>query len=122
MKEHAKLVKKYCREIRQWLPCSQKLKKRIISEISDNVAHYLSDAPTATYSDIEQRFGTPKQIATTYINEMDTSELLENLRVKRKITTAIISTCLVLIAIWGIAVTIALIDAIIVTHGYGVYS
>ena len=122
MKEQAKLIKKYCREIRKWLPCSWKLKKRIISEISDNVAHYLSDIPTATYSDIEQRFGTPKQIATTYINEMDTAELLENLRVKRKITTAIISTCLVLIAIWGIAVTIALIDAIIVTHGYGVYS
>ena len=122
MKEQAKLVKKYCREIRKWLPCSWNLKKRIISEISDNVAHYLSDAQTAKYSDIEQRFGTPKQIATTYINEMDTSDLLENLRVKRKITTAIISTCLVLIAIWGIAVTIALIDAIIVTHGYGVYS
>ena len=122
MKEQAKLIKKYCREIRKWLPCSQKLKKRIISEISDNVAHYLSDAPTATYSDIEQRFGTPKQIATTYINEMDTSDLLENLRVKRKITTAIISTCLVLIAIWGIAVTIALMDAMISTHGYGAYS
>ena len=122
MKEQAKLVKKYCREIRKWLPCSWNLKKRIISEISDNVAHYLSDAPTATYSDIEQRFGTPKQIATTYINEMDTSDLLENLRVKRKITTAIIGTCIALIAIWGIAVTIALLDAIITTHGYGVYS
>lgn len=122
MKEQAKLIRKYCREIRKWLPCSQKLKKRIISEISDNVAHYLSDAPTATYSDIEQRFGTPKQIAVTYINEMDTADLLENLRIKRKVSTAIIGTCLLLVAIWALAVSIALIDAVLTTHGYYVYS
>lgn len=122
MKKNAKLINKYCRQIKQCLPCPRKQTQRILTEISSSVQDYLDSNPNAAYSDIEMAFGTPLQIATAQVDAMDTAELVKYLRIKKKIVTGIIGTCLILISIWGIAVAIVLIDAVMTTHGYGVYS
>ena len=117
-----KIVKKYCRAVKSALPCSRELKKKIAEQIGENIEAFLEANPNATCAELEATFGTPLQIASAHVEEMDTAALLKDLQIKRKIATAIICSCLLLIAIWGIAVTIALIDIMISTHGYGIYS
>lgn len=80
-------LKRYYCTIRSFLPCSQKLKKRILDEIQNSVNGYLKDHPEANISEIEARFGEPKNIAAAYVDDMNTPELLHTLRVRRRIIT-----------------------------------
>lgn len=117
-----KIVKKYCRAVKSALPCSCELKKKIAEQIGENINVFLEENSNATYADVEAKFGTPLQIASAQVEDMDTAALLKALHTKRRIATVIIGTCFLLISIWAIAVSIALLDCILTTHGYGVYS
>lgn len=116
------LCRRYCRKVRQWLPGTEKLKNRIIHEIQQSVLSFLSEAPGATYAEIEARFGLPQVIASSYIDEMDTALLLKEIRIKRKIVKIIFFTALTALALCAISLGIALYDAHLGIHGYGVFS
>lgn len=53
------LLKHYYREIKSYLPCSRKEKKRILKEIRGNVDSFLEDHPEADFEAIQTHFGTP---------------------------------------------------------------
>lgn len=54
-------------------------------QIRDNLLQFMADAPLADYETIVDHFGTPMQIASAYLDEMDTAELMKSLRIKRRI-------------------------------------
>ena len=101
-------LKHYYRSIRQHLPCSRKLKVRIISEIESNILAYLEENPNADFAAIEARFGAPNRIASAYVDELGAPELLKKLQIRRRILTVVIGAvafCLLLwvtVVIWGI--------------------
>lgn len=101
MKSRDAALKRYYRTIRSYLPCSRKLKNRILDEIQNSVNGYLEDHPDANISEIETRFGEPKNIAAAYVDDMDTSELLHALRVRRRITTAVVAGVIAALLMWG---------------------
>lgn len=111
VKEREKQLRKYYRSIRSWLPCSGKLKKRIICDIESTIHGYLDENPSADFAEIEQRYGTPQQIAATYIDEMGTLELMKQLKIRRRITHAIFAATAIVVVLWTTALTIALIDS-----------
>lgn len=120
MKNRNKDLKRYFHEIKGWLPCVGKLKRKIFAEIKERVSHYLEENPEATFSDIQIRFGSPQQIAAAYTDEMSTNELLTNLRVRRKITRILTTAAAIALSLWIIAISIALIDDANADNGYGV--
>ena len=105
-----KHLNKYCRSIRSWLPCSGKLKKQILEEIRSNVSAYLEEAPSADYNALVQRFGSPQQIAATYVDELSTNELLHDLRIRKRIVNIVFTCAALILTIWVGIVTIAMID------------
>lgn len=94
------LLKRYYRTIRSYLPCSRKLKKRILNEIQSSVNGYLEDHPEVNFSEIVARFGEPQNISAAYVDDMDTPELLHALRVRRKVITGIVVGVIAALLMW----------------------
>lgn len=120
MKNRNKELRRYYRQIKSWLPCVGKLKRDAIRELKESVSRYLEENPFAAFSDIQNRFGTPQQIAALYTDEMSTNELLTNLRTGRKITRIFTTAAAIALALWVIAISVALIDDANADDGYGV--
>ena len=98
----------YYSSIRSWLPCPRKLKRIILSDIRENVNAFLEENPSANLDQIKKHFGQPQQIAANYVSDLDMPKLLRDLRLRRRIFTAVIT-----------AVTAALIAALLM-WGWGI--
>ena len=60
------LVREY-EEVKDWLPCSGKLKREIMARIKNVLDDYLAEHPDADFVELSHRFGLPKQIASSYV-------------------------------------------------------
>lgn len=94
-------LKSYYREISAWLPCGGRLKRDIMGRIRANVDAYLEENPDANMEAIENRFGTPKEIAAAYVSDLDAGELLAALRVRRRIVAAVLAAVMFVVVSWG---------------------
>lgn len=110
MNKQNKLLKRYYQNIRRWLPCSGKIKKSIIQRIDSTIQDRLALNPTCNLSDIEQWFGTPQQIAATYIDEMDMQDLLRSLRIRKRVLKIILIAVTVMVSVYIAAITAAFIN------------
>ena len=99
-------ARQYLREIRGCIPCHGKAKYEILRKIKGMIRAALSDAPEMSYEMLVARFGTPQQIAASYVDELDTLELLKKLRMRNKIIAIVCATAAIILAIWvGVVVT-----------------
>lgn len=105
-----KQLNNYFREIRSYLPCSTKLKKSILSRLEETVNSYLHDNPDADFAQLEAHFGTPRQIADSYISELSVTEISEKLQIRKRILITVGAVCAAIFAIWLIVVGIAMIN------------
>ena len=101
----------YCRAVKSWLPCDAKQKRRILEKIRLDVAGYLEESPDADIAAIQARFGTPQTIASAYVDDMDTAQLLHGLRVRKRIVTIVAAAMAVILLTWALAVSWAVFDA-----------
>lgn len=99
-----KELKAYYRQVATWLPCGGRLKKQLMGSITATVDGYLADHPEADVAALQAHFGTPQQIASAFVDEMETEELLNALRTRRKIIKICLICAAAIIAIWAIAV------------------
>lgn len=81
---------------------------------------YLTEHPDADFAELSRRFGTPKQVASSCVENMDTEELLHNLRIRRRILGIVAGTALIVLMLWVGTVTYAIIHNERIAHGYGV--
>lgn len=111
-------ARKYCRLVRSFLPCSVKQRRLILGEIQSSVSTYLEENPSASFKEIESRFGTPRQIAVAHVEEMGTEELLKQLRIRKRIFTVICACAALALLIWASMVTAVYIDSLKTDNGY----
>ncbi len=97
-------AKRYLRQVRSWLPCSQKLKNRIMGQIQSSVSAYAEQTPGADFDQLQTHFGTPRQIASAYVESMGTDTLLRDLRIRRKLVSIVTGTMAAVLAVWMFAV------------------
>ena len=101
-------LKQYHRDIRHLLPGTAKQKKQLMDTLWQSIAAYVEDNPDATVQEVQAHFGTPQQIATAYLDEMSTSEVIKKIKT-RKIVISIICIAIVLaLLMWGLGVLKAL--------------
>lgn len=111
-------LKRYYRNIRRCLPSSRKLKTQILAEIESNIVAYLYENPTADLPTIEARFGAPEQIASAYVDELGTPELLKKLQIRKNVITIISGIMAVILVIWVAAVAWAIKNESHESEGY----
>lgn len=111
---------RYLRKVKDYLPCSAKQKNKILLKIRADLKTYMQEVPDAGYAQLVARFGEPSQIASAYVDEMDTLSLLIALRIKRKIVTAVVALCLTLTAMWTAALAYQLYYNAMMANGFTV--
>lgn len=104
-----KTAKQYCRIVRSWLP-NGKMRRDIMAKIENSADEYIQQNPDADYDTIQTQLGLPKDIAASYIESLGTSEVLKNLRIRRRILTVIIVTAMAVLLSWATIVTWAVIN------------
>ena len=112
------LLKHYYREIKSYLPCSRKEKKRILKEIRGNVDSFLEDHPEADFEAIQTHFGTPHLISVSCVENMDTVKLLKALKIRKRIITAVAATLLAALLLRAIGLAAAYLEFYNDIHGY----
>lgn len=111
MGSNSSAAKRYIRSVSDTLSCSGKTKKRIVSQISDSVDDYLLQNPDADFEMIQMHFGTPQEIAVSYVDEQDASVLLKKMSIKKKVLVIVAGVMTAVLLMWAVVVTWAAIDA-----------
>lgn len=104
-------LKQYYCSIRNELPCSWSLRRKILWQIRESVDNYLKENPEADIATIEERFGNARTIAASYIDAQDAPELLRKLRIKKRVIVIIAGAVAAILLIWSAAVIWAAMDA-----------
>lgn len=118
MEKYSRAARRYLWEIRSWLPCSWKLKREILKRIGNTIREYLVENQNAAYEELTKRFGTPQQIAASYVEEMGTDELLRDLRIRRKVVRAVTAAALAVAILWAGFIGAAYVDHVNDVNGY----
>lgn len=106
MKEGHREINRYIRSVSSYLPCSRKQKKQLLIALRSEAEAYYNIKTGAT--ELEERFGTPQQVAAAYVDAMSTQELLGALRRKRQILTVLVSAVLAALLLWIAVLCISL--------------
>lgn len=80
-------IGKYVRAVSGFLPCSGKTKKPWLDALRRQAEEYVAEGGDAAA--LEQRFGTPQEVAMSYVDEMSTAELLAELHIRRRIVSVV---------------------------------
>ena len=78
-----KLIKKYLKETKKNCPFA--LRKRLDSELKNNLTEFCEGQSSVTMEMIEKRFGKPEQYATEYLSLCDGTDLTKKLNHSKKI-------------------------------------
>lgn len=114
---------RYFGEIRRELVAlPRKRRKAILREHQGNVTLFLNENPKASLRDVEANFGTPDQVAESFLQTIDLKQTNRRIKVKSKVLLAI---C---VALAALVTAIIVLGAIFVydnhqyAHGYGEYT
>lgn len=94
-------IRRYCRAVGSYLPCSRRQKRQILRDLRQRLAEYCGEHPNG--ATLEENFGTPQQVAAGYVDDMDTTELLHALRYRRRVTTIVVAGVLTALAVFAVA-------------------
>lgn len=100
-------IRRYVRAVSTFLPCSGKRKKSWLADLRAQAESYVAEGGDAAA--LEQRFGTPQQMAFSYVDEMPTADLLAELHIRRR---------LVAVTAIALAAALAILAAALVWQQY----
>lgn len=103
-------AKRYLARVRRALPYMGGRKRRLLGRIQEQLAIWEESCPSATYQNAVDRFGQPEQIAAAYVECADTKELLANMHFGGRVVKAVVALTVIVALIWGIGISIAVID------------
>lgn len=86
--------------------------------MEDSVRAYATENPRLTYAAIVARFGEPRAVAESCVEEMETAELVKNLRVRRKVVCIVVATAVAIVILWVGVVASALAEHFISVGGH----
>ena len=93
-------IKQYCKSVRKELSCPRKIKSDLIARIMPDLEAYADENPNASFDDICDHFGTPSEVAESYLASLDEDELKKRLNKAKKIRIAVIAVCTVILLLF----------------------
>lgn len=91
-------IRRYVRAVSGFLPCSGKRKKSWLADLRAQAESYVAEGGDAAA--LEQRFGTPQQMAFSYVDEMPTADLLAELHIRRRLVAVTAITLAAALAVY----------------------
>ena len=109
--QDSKQIRKYLHNIKRLLPATANVRNKIVDMIRNALLAKSLEAPEKDISEIIKDFGSPEEVAASYIEEMGTAEILKGFGKKNRILTIITVGVIGVFILIALALTIALIDA-----------
>lgn len=110
MSELQKDIRMYLREVKKHLMCPWKMRKQILNSVESSIYDYTNEKNVQNIKDIYTHFGTPEEIAGTYLPEIDIRKFRKTVIIQRIILVAAI-VLLALLALYLIVLLYASFDA-----------
>ena len=100
----------YCARVWRLLPCRRRQKQQILCKVRARALAWLEQNPSLPFAEFEKLFGSPQAIAASYLEQMDASEVLSKLTIRKKILLTIAAAAAVALLIWAAGVITAVSD------------
>ena len=94
-------IKKYIKYVKKIISIHSKDKKEFIQLLTQKIIEFSNEHDSCSYQDIVDEFGSPNEVAGSYIETLDSDEIIKKLN-KKKIINFFISVIIILcISVWG---------------------
>lgn len=113
-KQLNKDVNKYIREIKSYLICDYKTQNKLVGDIKNRIYEHIEDDLIHNMDDIYKRIGAPQEIVKGFLENADSRKIKKRMNISKTIVIGVIIALLM----WGIGVTIAVIDSHFSCDGY----
>lgn len=106
---NSKTIQQYCKAVKKELSCPGKIKKDLIIRLTPDLEMFTEENPNASLDDISAHFGSPKEVAESYLASLDEEELKKRINKAKRIWITVIAVCtailLLFVAIYAYMVT-----------------
>lgn len=109
-----KELKAYFKAVSEGLVTDKKKKGAFLKELEAEVEDYLSSREDVTMSEIEASFGTPEQIAQSFLSQSDPVKIRKSLSIKKVLLLALA----IILLVYVVFVIVSLIDVHTEAHGF----
>ena len=94
-------IKKYIKYVKKIISIHSKDKKEFIQLLTQKIIEFSNEHDSCSYQDIVDEFGSPNEVAGSYIETLNSDEIIKKLN-KKKIINIFISVIIILcISVWG---------------------
>ena len=94
-------ARRYLWEVCRELPGSWKQKKQLLRKMECSIQDYVCDNAEISYEQIKARFGDPKVVASTYVGEIGSGELLSLFHAKKTLICIVLSAAVIAVSLWA---------------------
>lgn len=84
MKQLERRADAYCRRVRAKLPFAGKSRRDYLTHMRQDVLGYLSNHPWAKQEELEEVFGSPEDIALSFLSELSYPEIMDRIRARNR--------------------------------------
>ena len=113
-----KELKQYYRDIYNALPYDSRKKKDFLHQLKNSVDSFLLEYPDADIATVRQHFGAPEQIVNSCFEALETTQVLNKIKLNKKIVKIVTAIAVCALLLWGVVLGIALMDNISSRHGF----
>lgn len=93
--------KKFIKYVKRIIPIHSKDKREFILLLSQRIKEFSDDLERCTYQDIVNEFGTPNEVAGSYIENMESNELIKKLNRKKLFQYFLLTLLILITLLWG---------------------
>lgn len=104
----------YLRQVGKHIRCSRGRKAEYLEQLKESISLYLEEHPAATPSDIAVTFGTPEEIAQSFIEETDPKALRRTLESRQWFRWALLAAAILI----AVAAVVLAVDFTMFFHGH----
>lgn len=90
---NSKTIQQYCKAVKKELSCPGKIKKDLIIRLTPDLEMFAEENPNASLEDISAHFGSPKEVAESYLASLDEEELKKRINKAKRIWITVIAVC-----------------------------
>lgn len=94
-------LKRYYRKVTRIIPKKYPHRKEILSSIQQDISSYLEEHPDISYEDILKHFGTPEEMASSFVESLTPNEVISTAHKTQKWHTIIIIIVIIALLILG---------------------
>lgn len=96
-----KEVERYIKYVKKLIPIRSKDKKEFIKLLTEQINEFANEKEHCTYQNIVDEFGTPNEVAGSYIEIVNSKIIIKNLNNKKIIKIVFIILIVLCISAWS---------------------